>query len=107
MRFFGYLCRSSNSKHLQHLGAIMVDDLHGDLAHRLCTIRNADQVLVIEDGQIVERGRHEVLLVKKGAYYPLYMRQFVNQNGDNGNGSLNRAYRLGGRRTAPNRWMVR
>ena len=64
-------------------------------------------MLVIEDGQIVERGRHEVLLVKKGAYYPLYMRQFVNQNGDNGNGSLNRAYRLGGRRTAPNRWMVR
>jgi ATP-binding cassette subfamily B protein len=58
------------------------------IAHRLSTIRNADQVLVIEDGQIVERGRHEELLEKKGAYYTLYMRQFVNQNGDgNGNGA--------------------
>jgi len=54
------------------------------IAHRLSTIRNADQVLVIEDGQIVERGRHEELLAKKGAYYTLYMRQFVNQNGNNG-----------------------
>ena len=53
------------------------------IAHRLSTIRNADQVLVVEDGQIVERGRHEELLAKKGAYYTLYMRQFVNQqNGD-------------------------
>lgn len=79
----------------------MVDDLHGVLAHRLCTISNADQVLVIVGGQIVERARHEELLDT------LYMRQCVNQNGDNGNGSLNRAYWLGGRRTAPNRWMVR
>jgi ATP-binding cassette subfamily B multidrug efflux pump len=50
------------------------------IAHRLSTIRNADQVLVVEDGQIVERGRHEELLARKGAYYNLYMRQFVNQN---------------------------
>jgi ATP-binding cassette subfamily B multidrug efflux pump len=55
------------------------------IAHRLSTIRNADQVLVIEDGQIVERGRHEELLAKKGAYYNLYMRQFVTQK-ENGNG---------------------
>jgi len=56
------------------------------IAHRLSTIRNADQVLVIQDGQIVERGRHEELLAQKGAYYNLYMRQFVNQ-GSNGNDS--------------------
>lgn len=58
------------------------------IAHRLSTIRNADQVLVIADGQIVERGRHEELLSRKGAYYDLYMRQFVNeeqiQAGNNG-----------------------
>lgn len=54
------------------------------IAHRLSTIRNADLVLVIEDGQIVERGKHDELLAKKGAYYALYMRQFVTQNGDNG-----------------------
>ncbi len=59
------------------------------IAHRLSTIRNADLVLVVEGGQIVERGRHEELLAKKGAYYTLYMRQFVNQNAGetNGNGS--------------------
>ena len=58
------------------------------IAHRLSTIRNADQVLVIEDGQIVERGKHEELLEKKGAYYTLYMRQFVTQTGDgNSNGA--------------------
>ena len=55
------------------------------IAHRLSTIRNADQVLVIEDGQIVERGRHEELLAKKGAYYNLYMRQFVREENKNGN----------------------
>ncbi len=58
------------------------------IAHRLSTIRNADLVLVVEGGQIVERGRHEELLAKKGAYYTLYMRQFVNQNAtENNDGS--------------------
>ena len=54
------------------------------IAHRLSTIRNADQVLVIEDGQIVERGRHEELLANKGAYYNLYMRQFIREENKNG-----------------------
>jgi ATP-binding cassette subfamily B protein len=54
------------------------------IAHRLSTIRNADQVLVVEDGQIVERGRHEELLAQKGAYYNLYMRQFVREDNTNG-----------------------
>jgi ATP-binding cassette subfamily B protein len=49
------------------------------IAHRLSTIRHADQVLVLEDGQIVERGSHDELLDRRGAYYNLYMRQFVNQ----------------------------
>ncbi|MBU2610892.1 MAG: ABC transporter ATP-binding protein/permease [Chloroflexi bacterium] len=46
------------------------------IAHRLSTIRNADLVLVINEGEIVERGRHEELLAKKGFYYNLYMSQF-------------------------------
>ncbi len=54
--------------------------LHGRtsfvIAHRLSTIRSADQVLVLDQGRIVERGRHEELLAKKGFYYNLYMSQF-------------------------------
>ena len=46
------------------------------IAHRLSTIRNADQVLVLVDGEIVERGRHDELLARRGAYYELYMKQF-------------------------------
>jgi len=46
------------------------------IAHRLSTIRKADQVLVIRDGKIVERGNHESLLAQKGFYYHLYMSQF-------------------------------
>ena len=49
------------------------------IAHRLSTIRNADQVLVLVQGEIVERGRHEELLAKRGVYYDLYMSQFKRQ----------------------------
>ncbi|HRL11466.1 MAG TPA: ABC transporter ATP-binding protein [Aggregatilineales bacterium] len=46
------------------------------IAHRLSTIRNADVVLMIADGQIIERGTHNELLEQKGRYYELYMSQF-------------------------------
>lgn len=46
------------------------------IAHRLSTIRNADLLLVVQDGEIVERGTHASLMEAKGAYYRLYMRQF-------------------------------
>jgi ATP-binding cassette, subfamily B, multidrug efflux pump len=46
------------------------------IAHRLSTIRNADQVLMVKDGQIVERGTHDALLALRGAYYALYTSQF-------------------------------
>jgi ATP-binding cassette subfamily B protein len=49
------------------------------IAHRLSTIRNAHQILVLKEGQIVERGRHDELLARRGPYYDLYMSQFKKQ----------------------------
>jgi len=46
------------------------------IAHRLSTIRNASMVLMIKDGEIVERGTHNELLEQRGQYYELYMSQF-------------------------------
>ena len=46
------------------------------IAHRLSTIRNANQVLMVRDGKIVERGTHNELLAQHGAYYDLYMSQY-------------------------------
>ncbi|BDZ70731.1 ABC transporter ATP-binding protein [Methanobacterium petrolearium] len=46
------------------------------IAHRLSTIQNSDQILVINDGKIIERGTHHELLDMKGFYYDLYMSQF-------------------------------
>jgi ATP-binding cassette subfamily B protein len=46
------------------------------IAHRLSTIRSADQVLVIDEGRIIERGTHKSLLAQRGFYYNLYMSQY-------------------------------
>ena len=49
------------------------------IAHRLSTIRNADLILVIQHGDIVEQGTHESLLAKKGVYEQLYNSQFADK----------------------------
>ena len=46
------------------------------IAHRLSTVRNANAILVLEQGQVVERGDHEALLAQKGEYYQLYHGMF-------------------------------
>ena len=45
------------------------------IAHRLSTIKKADQILVIESGEIVERGTHDELIQSKGRYFELYTYQ--------------------------------
>lgn len=47
------------------------------IAHRLSTIRDADKIIVIDDGKVVEEGNHEALLAQKGTYYNLYQSQFA------------------------------
>jgi ATP-binding cassette subfamily B protein len=56
--------------------ALMADRTSFVIAHRLATIREADQVLVIDDGRIVEQGTHRELLEKRGFYHRLYRSQF-------------------------------
>jgi ATP-binding cassette subfamily B protein len=47
------------------------------IAHRLSTIQDADVIVVIDKGKIVEKGNHYELLEQKGRYYDLYMTQFA------------------------------
>jgi subfamily B ATP-binding cassette protein MsbA len=59
----------------QGLAALMKGRTTFVIAHRLSTVRSADQILVLEDGLIIERGTHEGLIGQQGRYFDLYTRQ--------------------------------
>ena len=59
------------------MAALRSDRTSFVIAHRLSTIRDADLILVMEDGQIVEQGNHHELLEARGAYFGLYNAQFA------------------------------
>ena len=46
------------------------------IAHRISAVKNADEILIIDNGRIAERGTHESLLRRKGKYYRIYSEQF-------------------------------
>ena len=47
------------------------------IAHRLSTIQHADNILVLDHGDVIEQGNHEQLMASKGLYYKLYASQFA------------------------------
>ena len=58
---------------MKNIGTMLV------VAHRLSTIQKADQIIVLKNGEIIERGNHQSLLKQKGQYYKLYQLQFEDQ----------------------------
>mgnify|MGYP002554190856 CR=1 FL=1 len=60
-------------RHIEHgMDRLMKNRTTFIIAHRLSTVRNADAIMVLEHGEIIERGNHEQLLAQKGRYYELY-----------------------------------
>lgn len=64
---------------LNNLGRIMKDKTSILIAHRVSTIKNADKILVIERGEIIELGNHRTLMARKGVYFDLYEKQLLEE----------------------------
>jgi ATP-binding cassette subfamily B multidrug efflux pump len=60
-------------RHIEHgMDRLMADRTTLVIAHRLSTVRNANAIMVLENGEIIEHGDHDQLLEQKGRYYELY-----------------------------------
>ena len=64
---------------LSNLSKIMKDKTSIIIAHRISTIKNADQIIVLEDGEIIEQGTHYELLNNKSAYAEMYDNQLLEE----------------------------
>lgn len=65
---------------LNNLGKVMKGRTSILIAHRISTIKNADKIIVLDDGKIVEQGTHEALMEQKGSYYELYEKQLLEES---------------------------
>ncbi|MFD1630821.1 ABC transporter ATP-binding protein [Pseudopedobacter beijingensis] len=64
---------------LKNLGRIMDGRTSIIIAHRVSTIKNADKILVLDEGKIIEEGNHQQLMAKKGSYFELYEKQLLDE----------------------------
>ncbi len=64
---------------LNNLGSIMLDKTSIIIAHRISTIKNADKILVMDNGEIVEQGTHDQLMQQKNVYFELYEKQLLEE----------------------------
>jgi ABC-type multidrug transport system ATPase subunit len=71
------------------------------IAHRLSTVRKADKILVMQDGQIVEQGSHEVLLARGGVYAELYRMGFKEPEPQAPTARIRRAFGVGNTQSGP------
>ncbi|MCC8425547.1 ABC transporter ATP-binding protein [Mucilaginibacter sp. UR6-11] len=70
---------------LQNLGHIMQGKTNIIIAHRISTIKNADKILVIDNGEIIEQGDHDYLMQRKRTYFELYEKQLLEEEEVPGN----------------------
>lgn len=64
---------------LNNLGRNMQGKTSIIIAHRISTIKNADKILVLDNGEIIEQGHHEYLMQQKGVYFELYEKQLLEE----------------------------
>ena len=76
---FRLLTPKLKKKFLGNLGKIMKDKTSILIAHRISTIKNADKIMVLDNGEIVEQGTHQELLDLNGTYTDMYQNQLLEE----------------------------